>query len=325
MKIMSLDLKYGEITVISRDGGPLSLSGKSTVLALGTFDGVHIAHRQLLGRAVTLRDELGAQLCGAFCFAESPISFLFGVDVPQISTPEQKMELMFASGLDFVAVCDFAAFCNVGAREFVLDVLKERLGGIGAVCGFNHRFGSGGVGNSELLCELLGHKNVITIPEVKIDGVTVSSSAIRGYLADGNIEMANKMLGRRFCLCSEVLRGKRLGRTIECPTTNQRFPANSVSLKRGIYASICTTEDGQTYIGASNVGIRPSIDGAIDDHTPNCETLIADFSRDIYGQDLKIEFCHYLRGEQKFSSLDELKTAIQGDLAKAVNLLGNDK
>ena len=322
---MSLDAKYGEISVITKDGQTTSLKGKSTVLALGTFDGVHVAHRQLLERAVTLKAELGAQLCGAFCFAESPISVLYGVPVPQISSPEQKLELMFAAGLDFVAICDFAAFRNVGAREFALDVIQERLGGIGTVCGFNHRFGAGGVGNSELLCELLGNENVITLPEVKIDGVTVSSSAIRGYLADGNIEMANKMLGRRFCLCSEILRGKRLGRTIDCPTTNQRFPANAVPLRRGIYATICTTEDGQTYIGASNVGIRPSIDGAIDDHTPNCETLIADFSREIYGQMLKVEFCHYLRGEQKFSSLDELKSAIQGDLSKAVELLGNSK
>ena len=299
---MSIDINNGDISIISKDGTALSLTGKRTVLALGTFDGVHIAHKALLDRAVTLRSELGADLCGAFCFAQSPMSVLRGIDVPQISTPEQKLELMFESGLDFVAICNFTTVRDLSARDFVCDVIGARLGGIGAVCGFDHRFGRGGTGNSELLREILGDGNVITVPEVKMDGITVSSSAIRGYLADGNIEMANKMLGRRFCLCSEVTRGKRLGRTIGCPTTNQCFPKGSVNLKRGIYATICTTEDGQTYVGASNVGVRPSIDGAIDDHSLNCETLIADFSRDVYGQNLKIEFCAYLREEQKFES-----------------------
>lgn len=320
---MNFDTYSGGIAIISRDGKPFSINGKSTVVALGTFDGVHIAHKQLLDRTVALKRELDADLCGAFCFAESPVSVLRGIPVPQISTPEEKLELMFSSGLDFVAICDFSAVRDMSADDFVRCIIKSELGGIGAVCGFDHRFGRGGAGNAQLLGNILGEKHVIMLPEIKMDGVTVSSSAIRGYLADGNIEMANKMLGRRFCLCSEVTRGKRLGRTIGCPTTNQRFPQGSVSLKRGIYATLCTTEDGQTYIGASNVGIRPSIDGAIDDHSLNCETLIANFSRDVYGQKLRIEFCAFLRDEQKFNSLDELRAAIQNDIKRAVDTLGN--
>ena len=184
---MNFEVNNSGITVIGRDGGTLSLDGKRTVLALGTFDGVHIAHKALLDRAVMLKDELCADLCGAFCFAESPVSVLRGIHVPQISTPKEKLELMFEEGLDFVAICDFSAVRDTSADDFVLNVIKQRLGGIGAVCGFDHRFGRGGAGNAQLLGDILGEGNVVMLPEIKLCGVTVSSSAIRSYLADGNI------------------------------------------------------------------------------------------------------------------------------------------
>ncbi len=311
--------KINGATVFFRDGLSPDTSLESTVLALGTFDGVHIAHKRLLECAVKLKNENNAALCGAFCFYQSPVSFLRGIDVPMICTFEQKLSLMLESGLDFVAAADFSDFCDMSADVFVNDVLRHRLGCFAAVCGFNHRFGRGGVGSSELLCSILGIDNVITLPEVKIDGETVSSTAIRDHLAMGEIAVANKMLGRAFSLTAPVLSGKKLGRTLGCPTANQCFPKHTVTLKNGIYATLCHTEDNKTYIGASNVGVRPSIGGDIDDHSLNCETLIYDFSREIYGESLTVEFYEYLRGEQKFSSLDELSRTIQNDLANAVD------
>lgn len=314
---MSFDMLNGGFSVVSKDSKELDFTKNISVIALGTFDGVHIAHNALLRRAVAFKQEIGADLCGAFCFLESPLSVLRGVHIPQICTLEQKLEFMFEAGLDFVAVGDFSAFRDVSAQSFI-DVIKNNFNCVGAVCGFNHRFGKGGMGNSDLLGKILGDNRVITVPEIKLDGMTVSSSAIRKLLAEGNIELANKMLGRKFSLSAKVIRGKGLGHTINCPTTNQNFPMGSVRLKHGIYATLCTTEDGQVYVGASNVGTRPSIDGAIDDHALNCETLIANFSRDVYGQVLKIEFCDFLRGEQKFESLDELSDAIHRDLDGAI-------
>ena len=321
---MSFEMLNDGFSVIFKCGKELDLTKNSSVIALGTFDGVHIAHKALLHRAVTFKEEIGADVCGAFCFLESPLSLLRGAHIPQICTLEQKLELMFDSGLDFVAVGDFSAFRDVSAHDFI-GIIKNSFSCIGAVCGFNHRFGQGGAGNSAILRDILGDDRVITVAEIKLDGVTVSSSAIRKLLADGNIELANKMLGRNFCLSSEVIRGKGLGHTINCPTTNQNFPIGSASLKRGIYATLCTTEDGQVYVGASNVGTRPSIDGAIDDHAFNCETLISNFSRDIYGQVLKIEFCSYLRGEQKFDSLDALSNAIHCDLESALQYFSKNQ
>ncbi|MBQ4091312.1 MAG: riboflavin biosynthesis protein RibF [Clostridia bacterium] len=305
------------LTVVTRDGSPLCFEGKRVTLALGTFDGVHIAHRALLDCAIEQKHKLSASLAGAFCFAESPISVLRGIHVPTISTREEKLRLMFEAGLDFVAIADFAEFRDVSAEQFVKETLCRDLSCVGAVCGFNHRFGKGGAGDSSLLSSILGEENVITYPEVKLGGETVSSTAIRAHLAAGELDIANKMLGRPFSLSAPVLAGKKLGRTIGCPTTNQLFPGGSVNLCRGIYATLCYTEGGSVYVGASNVGVRPTIDGALDDHSFNCETLIADFSGDLYGQNLTLEFHKYLRPECKFGSLDELSAAIRNDLVCA--------
>ncbi|MBE6583566.1 MAG: riboflavin biosynthesis protein RibF [Ruminococcaceae bacterium] len=313
------------IRVISKDGCELSLDGQSTVVALGTFDGVHLAHRGLLQNAVIFKEQRHAKLCGAFCFYSSPISYLRGVEVPMICTFEQKLELMFDTGIDFVAVADFAALCDVGAERFVNDVLVARLGCVGAVCGFNHRFGKGGLGDSRLLGSVLGQDAILTYPEVKINGETVSSTAIREHLSRGEVSLARRMLGRPYSLVAPVLSGKKLGRTIGCPTANQVFPLRSVELKHGIYATLCTTEDGSTFVGASNVGVRPSIDANIDDHSLNCETLLADFSRDVYGEILRVDFYEYLREERKFDSLSELSSAIRGDLDRAVEYFKSQK
>ncbi len=303
--------------IIFKDGGERGLADRRTVIALGTFDGVHIAHRGLLECAVRLKGDIGAELCGAFCFYKSPISHLRGIDVPAICSFEQKVSLMFDAGLDFVAAADFSEFCDLDAKAFVCDILRRELGCTGAVCGFNHRFGKGGYGDPRLLCDILGQDNVITFPEVRSGGVTVSSTAIRKLLSSGDIAFANRMLGRPFSLKAPVIAGKRLGRRIGCPTANQVFPSNTVELKRGIYATLCTLADGEVYIGASNVGTRPSIDGSIDDHSLNCETLLSGFSGDIYGRVLKVEFYEYLRGEQRFESLTELSAAIKRDLENA--------
>ena len=315
--MMEKTFNFGGFTLVTRNSEPLPLNNSRTVVALGTFDGVHIAHRALLDSAVSLKIELSADLCGAFCFSQSPISVLRGIQVPTISTQKDKLRLMFDAGLDFVAIADFSAFRDMSAEQFVNETLCRELSCVGAVCGFNHKFGRGGAGDDRLLRSVLGERNVITYPEVTLDGETVSSTAIRAHLAAGELDVANKMLGRPFSLSATVLQGKKLGRTIGCPTTNQLFPSGSVGLCRGIYATLCHTDDGKAYVGASNVGIRPTIDGSLDDHSFNCETLLGDFSGDLYGQNLTLEFYKYLRPERKFGSLRELSEAIQNDLSCA--------
>lgn len=308
---MTCDLK-----IFTRDGNALPATGKN-VLALGTFDGVHTAHARLLSAAVKLRDRLGCDRVGAWCFSYPPVSALKNEIVPQLTTTEEKVSLLLDCGMDFVAVADFNAFKDYTAEDFVNYVLLDQLKCAGAVCGFNHRFGKGGKGNASLLASVLGEENVIAVDEIKYMDETVSSTAIREHIASGEIERANAMLGRSYSFSAPVIEGKHLGRKLHFPTANMKFPKGCVVPKLGIYATVCVI-DGKRYIGVSNVGIRPSVIDGSDDHKVNCETFIVDFSNIIYGKTVTVEFHKYLRSERKFASYEELMAQIDRDKNAAI-------
>ena len=303
-----------EIFFAATDG---SLNDKTTVLALGTFDGVHIAHKRLLSEAKSLKNALNADMVGAWCFEESPAAVLKGEKQDLITHKDEKIALLLQSGLDFVAMGHFKDFKDVSADDFLVNVLKGRLGCIGTVTGYDHRFGHKGLGTPNTLESFFGPDNTVTVPKVCLDGETVGSSAIRNYLSKGDIEKANSMLGREFAIKSHIVEGKKLGRELGFPTANQQFPDNTVPLKRGVYATLCSFDNGCEYMGVTNVGIRPSINEG-DDHALNCETYIINFSKDVYGKEMTIKFIKFLRDETKFSSLEELTGAIQRDTEKTL-------
>lgn len=288
------------------------------VIALGNFDGIHIAHAALLSSARALAEKTGAGCVGAWCFDKSPAETITSKAVPSIITNEQKISLFFEHGMDFVVVADFSVFRNISCNDFIGTYLSDKLGCIGAVCGYNFRFGLDRMGTPELLRKHLGCDNVCVIDRISIDGVTVSSTEIRQLIAEGNIERANEFLGRPFSLSAPVIRGKQLGRRLGFPTANQHFPADFVTPKHAVYASVCTTEDGKKYVGVSNVGIRPTIDLKSDLHESNCETYIIDFDKDIYGQTLTVEFFRMLREEKKFDTLELLRQEIESNAKSAV-------
>lgn len=288
------------------------------VLALGNFDGVHIAHRQLLMRAIEMKNKISAPMAGAWSFRENPLAALTGNPPPFIQSAERKAEIMLDAGMDFVILCDFAYFKDMPPEDFITSHLAKELGCVGVVCGFNFNFGKFGKGKPYMLREYFGESAFDEVPEYKLDGVTVSSTAIRGLIASGNVSDAARYLGRYFYINTPVVSGKQLGRRISFPTANQYFTDGRVTPARGIYATRCTTFDGKEYIGVTNVGVRPTIDDNIDNHQRvNAETHILDFNSDIYGQKLKVEFIEYLRDERKYSSLDELKAAISEDALRA--------
>ncbi len=294
------------------------LPQKPTVLALGTFDGVHTAHKQLLRAACKLKNAVGASRVGAWCFAQTPASVLSGHKIPMLCTLERRIELMLSQGLDFVAVGDFRTFCSVTAEDFIENILKNKLCCIGTVCGFNHHFGHKGAGSPELLKTLFGKENTAVVPEVRLFSETVSSTAIRAHIAEGNVAHAALMLGRPFSLESAVVEGKALGRNLGFPTANQFFPNGTITPKYGIYATVCETPEGARYIGVSNVGTRPTINDGKDTHATNCETYIHGFSGNLYGKTLKVSFCQLLRDEKKFDSLEALTAQIEKDLHAAI-------
>ncbi len=305
-----------KFTVVTSDGcAPDIFSG--CVLALGHFDGVHLAHARLINEAIRLKKEAGLPLVGVWTFLESPSAYLSDNPIPYIYTPQKKTEILLSLGVDFVILADFEKFHGLSPEDFVLEHLIGELNCKGSVCGFNYRFGKDGMGDATLLTALFGADRTRVVEEIKIDGKTVSSTEIRRLIVEGDTEGAKKLLGRPFSLEAEVVSGKKLGHTIGIPTANQFFPKGSISPKQGIYATLCHFEDGSTRIGVSNVGIRPTISDEADDHSLNCETYITDFNRNIYGQKMKLEFFRRLRDEKKFESLEELKDTVLRDAETA--------
>lgn len=317
------------MNIIKKDGYSIIFKGEGfpidrCILALGNFDGVHVAHRQLLSNALKLKHDSGARYVGAWSFYENPLAVLTDSPPPFIYTPMMKAEIMLSLGVDFVILCDFSHFKDIDHTDFINDHLIGELGCMGAVCGFNFSFGRFGKGKPEHLMDAFGQDMFCEIPEYQIDGTTVSSTLIRKMLRDGDVSGASAFLGSPFYIDTPVVRGKQLGRKLNLPTANQYFEDGRVTLPRGVYAVRCTLGK-KKYIGVTNVGIRPTVDDRIDDHMIiNAETYILDFSGDIYGESLKVEFLYRLRDEKKYTSLDELKNAIRLDAEHASNIVKID-
>ncbi len=308
---------------IKKDGYEIILSDSVTdvsscVLALGHFDGIHIAHAALLDSAKHLRERVGATYVGVWCFEQNPLEFFSAAPPKRLLSKNDKIDLFLEQDIDFIVIADFAKFRDIPADSFINDHLANELGCIGAVCGFNFRFGQRREGQPSMLKAAFGEKSCVIVDKIQLDGVTVSSTKIREFISSGDMESANKFLGRPYFLNAPVTGGKKLGGSIGFPTANQRFHEKCIIPKHGIYATVCTTTDGVRHIGVSNVGIRPTITDGSDSHAVNCETYIIDFKGDIYGQNLKVEFYKLLREEKKFSSVEELRQAIDNDASSAV-------
>lgn len=273
-------------------------------LCLGTFDGVHIGHRAV----IALADGYNRI---AVTFKKPPRAVVSGKE-ELICTFENKCAILKRNGINEIAPLDFEEVKNISARDF-FSFLLETYNPAVIVCGFNYRFGKNGEGDTGLLSELC-RKNGVAFKysePVEYGGEPVSSTAIRGYIKNGEIEKANSLLSEPFSFIATVKHGAERGRTIGFPTINQEYPKELVKLKKGVY-KVKIDIDGKEYLGISDIGQRPTypIDYIIS------ETFIADFSGDLYGKEIKITPTLFLREEKKFSGLDELKKQLEEDLNK---------
>lgn len=274
-----------------------------TAIALGTFDGLHSAHREVL-----------ALPCGykkvAVTFSTSPKMLING-QYELILSIRDKCELLKKLGIDEIVTLNFDEVRNLSPFEF-LDYLKTDLKADFISCGFNYNFGKNGSGNAEMLADFC-RKNGISLnlqkPFVLENGQTLSSSHIRSLLKNGEIEKANRFLYTPFFYENEVLSGDRRGRTIGFPTINQKYPQDLVKLRFGVYKTKAVF-GGKEYDCITNIGVRPTFET---DYVIS-ETFIKSFSGDLYGKRVKIIPVSFLRDEKKFASIDELKKQIELDL-----------
>jgi riboflavin kinase/FMN adenylyltransferase len=289
------------------------------IVALGNFDGFHLGHQAVVGRAIAAARAAGRPAIVA-TFDPHPVR-LFRPDAPpfRLTTLDQRERLFGAAGADAMLVFHFdAALAALTAEEFV----TQRLVGIaqvgGVVTGEDFTFGKAKGGNVAILAEL-GERHgftVETVGPVSLDGRTVSSSRIRDMLVTGKPREAARLLTRAWAIEGAVTHGTKLGRTIGFPTANIDL-GNYLRPAYGIYAVRGRLPDGRLLDGAANLGIRPSFDPPRE----LLEPYFFDFSGDLYGQCIEVALVDYLRPEAKFDTLAALTVQMDADCAQARDIL----
>lgn len=303
-----------EFTVVSDlDAFPEHLAGG--VVAIGNFDGVHRGHRTVLDAALEEGREDHVPVF-AMTFEPHPRT-VFNPDKPvfRLTPQEQKAEILKACGFDGVLVLPFTReFASVEATNFVKDILIKRLKISHAVTGYDFHFGKARAGTPDFL-RAAGKENGfgVTIVNAEEDegAEVISSSRIRQSLAEGNLALANALLGYRWFVEGEVRHGDKRGRDLGYPTANLQLDPHC-PLKHGVYAVKVKTADG-LHNGVANFGRRPMFDNG----APLLEVFLFDFKGDLYGQTIRVHLISYLRAEKKFESIEALIAQMDRDSEEA--------
>ena len=288
------------------------------MVAIGNFDGLHRGHFAVIGRAEAMAQREGRPVA-ILTFEPHPRSF-FKPDAPvfRLTPPGVKEDVARAQGLDGAIVMHFdGTLAGTSARDFIETILIERLGVGGIVIGHDFHFGKGREGSPETIVET-GRRLGITVEvaDALLEGSEpVSSSMIRKALAEADVETAARLLGHRWFVRGEVVHGDKRGRLLGYPTANMILPKET-TLAHGIYA-VRMAVDGVVHDGVASFGRRPTFD----DGAPRLETFLFDFSGDLYGKTVDVEFCGFIRGEEKFESVEALIARMDGDSATAKAML----
>lgn len=278
----------------------------NSVVALGKFEGLHLGHKLLIDKVVSLADQKG--FCAAVCTIDIQ-------DKKHIYIDTERYKILRACGIDVVVSCPFTKeFAEMTPEEFVKDVLIDRLSARCVVVGSDFKFGYMRKGDIDTL-KVFGIKyniEILIVDKLSVDGEIVSSSLIRKQLALGNVQRANRLLGRNYSISGSVSKGRQLGRTIGFPTANLIPDKDKLLLRFGVYSTRVFL-DGKTYMGLTNVGDNPTVK---QDESVTVETYILDFDGDIYDNDITVEFIDFIRPEMKFSSVNELVLQMNIDKSK---------
>ena len=294
---------------------------KNAVVTIGTFDGVHIGHRKIIAGIKELASSIGGETV-LLTFFPHPRMILHPEDenIKLINTINEKAELLEQLGVDHLIITPFSRdFSNQSAEGYIRDVLVNKIGTKKIVIGYDHRFGKdreGGLNDLLRLGPVYGF-DVVEIPEQDINEVAISSTRIRTALLEGKIELANTFLGYAFFINGTVVYGDQIGRKMGYPTANIVIGENYKLIPSdGIFA-VKVHAAGEIYNGMAYIGTRPTFSGI----RRNIEVNIFDFDKDIYKQQIQMEFHNFVRNDIKFSSLEELKEQLAKDRIDVMRLL----
>ena len=284
---------------------------KKKVMALGFFDGIHIGHAALMNMIIKRAQEYDAEPA-VLTFDVHPDSLVFKKNVPLINSADDRERILSRCfGIYDVVVVHFSQSVMHMDWKVFIDELIDDMDLCHIVVGHDFKFGYKGLGTAEKLKEYCAQRGVgcDIIPPVCKDGVVVSSTLIRGLIESGEIEKANEYLGRPHTLTDVVRSGYHLGTQMGTPTINMRFPEGVIIPRHGVYAAKAYV-DGEEYMSVTNVGVRPTVseDGGV-----NVESFLLDFTGNLYGRLVRLDFYKFMRPERKFDDIDELAAQIKHD------------
>ena len=278
-------------------------------VAIGTFDGVHLGHREVIAGADTV-----------LTFDPHPMSVTAPERAPELITSLlRKAELVESLGVEEMVVISFdEQFAQHSAEQFIDEVVVAGLGATRVQVGDNFGFGKRAQGRADLLLADDRFETLV-MPLFELDGVPVSSSRIRSLLREGEVAEANRLLGTPYVFSAEVARGDQRGRELGYPTANLVPTAGYCTPGHGVYAGRAELAGGETKPAAINVGTRPMFESVLGELI---EAYLLDFDGDLYGQQLRVEFLERLRGEAVFESVDDLKQQMAVDVEATRKLAG---
>ena len=289
------------------------------VLALGFFDGVHRGHAALLRQAVLVSEREGIP-SAVMTFDTHPDTLVRGEPVELInSAPDRAWLIRHYFHIDRVEFFRFTEDTMRTPWRTFLDSIRSELGAVHFVVGYDFRFGWRGEGTAALLRDYC-RENALgcdIIDPVVLDGITVSSTYIRGLLKAGNMREAERFMGHPHILSDMVRHGRALGRKLGAPTVNMRFAPGVLVPRYGVYAAKAHLREG-VFSAVTNIGVRPTVSS---DHTVSVESHLLDYSGNLYGRPVLLEFVEHIRDEIAFSSVDELSAQISADTERARSIL----
>jgi len=292
---------------------------KNTVVSIGIFDGIHQGHQKLIlqNKKSAIENNLSSV---ALTFSPHPRTVIFDENIPSILTSLEKRRIFSEFSLDYFIEYPFnMEFSKLNPDDFFDTIIIKKLGCKIIVVGEGYRFGAKQRGDIKYLKKLCDNAGIIleTAAHVNDGDVKISSSSIRKLIAKSDFETAERYLTRPYFITGVVLKGKQLGNTIGFPTANLILPQNKLLPTNGVFATKVII-DGKEYIGATNVGNNPTVDGKF----ITVETFVINFNEEIYDKEIKVLFNKKIREEMKFPSLDELKKQINNDVSDIKTYFG---
>lgn len=292
-----------------------------SVVSIGFFDGVHRGHQTIIRRAVRAAEEQGVRSV-VVTFDRHPMEVVApGSEPMMLMTRERRAQTLEDQGVDLVVMLPFTdELRHLSAEEFIDHVLVEPLQATRVVVGANFRFGHKAMGDVAVLSEVGPGRGFTAegVTLLELDGVVISSTEIRAAVDRGDVELAQRMLGRPHVVDGLVVRGDQRGADLGYPTANLQVDRRIAVPAKGIYAGMARLADGREVAHATSVGINPTFGGT----QLRVEAFLLDFDEDLYGVPLAVDFRHRLRDEARFDSVDELVAQIGRDVALARELLG---